>query len=74
MVKTPSPFHVVARWREIHAQHRINDADVRKTKKSTVGEPLINKDSRLHGATSKNHKKHFHIHSGNNNRCEHMHP
>jgi hypothetical protein len=81
MIKTLSPFPVItrvrknnARWREIHAQRCTNDADVRETKKPTDGELLINKDSRLHGATSKNHEKHFHIHSGYNNLCEHMHP
>ena len=59
MVKTLSPFPVIAREREIHAQRRTNDADVRKRKKPTDGEPLTNKDSRFYGATSKNHKKRF---------------
>ena len=34
MVKTPSPFHVVARGREIYAQRRTNDADVRERRKA----------------------------------------
>lgn len=32
MVKTPSPFYVVARGREIYAQRRRNDANVRETR------------------------------------------
>ena len=50
MDKTLSPFHAVtrgrendARGREIHAQRRRNDADVREGKKPTVGE-LFNAD------------------------------
>ena len=50
MVKTLSPFHAItrvrkndARWREIHAQRRRNDADMREAKKPTDGE-LFNAD------------------------------
>ena len=45
-----------------------------KQKKTTYGEFFTNKNSRLHEATSKNHEKNFHIHSGHNNLCERMHP
>jgi hypothetical protein len=48
-----------ARGCEIHVQRRRNDAGRRETKKPIVGEPLTNKDSRLYGATSKNHEKHI---------------
>ena len=44
MVKTLSPFPVVAGRREIYAQRRMNDADVRETKKPTDGEPLIRRE------------------------------